>query len=263
MCRIALVVTALLVPFSSARAASAVLKKLEAATAQVKAKEYERAIEVTQPLLDNLKLNTVEEIILAHKVLGVAQCELGDQAKATEHYEALLTFSPTETIDDLVATKPCKSLFDQARGVKEPTQAVVPPPVQPTPKPAPAATTVAKEASPREGAWKLYVPFGVGQFHNHEKTKGLAFLSTESLAFSLAIASYFLFKAEENPDGTFSNPDTASVYRGLYYGSLAVGGGAAIWGIIDAVLVDKKIRAQGHAYRLEVTPRSALVALQF
>ena len=222
---------ATLLSLASARAEN-VEKQLDAAYKQVKSKNYEAAIGRTKPLLDKLLLNTVEEIITAHKILGVSYCELGDQEKASEHFKALVTFSPTETIDDLVRTKPCISLYASVQGV--PAPAVRPP----TPKKEEATAKLSAPPAPKErGRWKLYVPFGTGQFFNQERPKGWAFLSTEVLATAAAATTFALFQSEKNPDGTFTDSHRASVYRALFWSSLGVGTVTAVWGIIDAVVV--------------------------
>jgi len=228
--------------------AASYLNRLESASRQTKAKEYEQAIKQTQPLLDKLLLDTVEEIILAHRILGVAHCELGDQQQAAEHFQALVAFSPSESVSKLVSTKPCQTLFDEIRAGRS------------------TSTAVSKAASSADGSsvetvrttshldtmpmpsqststWKLYVPFGVGQFANGQRAKGLAFASGEVALMGLAISSFLLFQSEKNSDGTFSDPDLASTYRALYWSSLGVGIGVMAWGIVDAVWVHK--RSQG------------------
>ncbi len=225
-------------------AASSTLEKLEQAETQVLAKEYETAIEISKPLLDKLLLNTVEEIILAHKVLGVAYCELGDHPQARNHFETLLTFSPTESIQKLVRTNPCRSLFASIkRGKKPPTKKR-----KKKPEPVPAKPTSSLQIQPTQpqaetlspGLWKRYMPFGTGQFANQEDGKAWAFLGTQVGAIASGVTFYLLFKSEEDPSGSFTHPNRANVYRGLVWGSIGLGAVSTAWGIIDAVLVYKK-----------------------
>jgi len=218
------------------------LNDLQAAQRQVQTKQYERAIETAKPLLDGLALNTVEEIILAHRVLGVAHCELGDQPKATEHFETLLTFSPTESVSDIVSSKPCQTMFDELKQRKSPTAkvaAAAPATATPRAVTAPTIRKPARRAPLEPGLGRRLIPFGVGQFANQEPSKAWAFLSTEVASGALAVTSMILFKHEENDDGTFSNPDLAEVYRGLFWGGLGVWAISTVWGIIDATTTFK------------------------
>ncbi|HLG20654.1 MAG TPA: hypothetical protein VI895_12680 [Bdellovibrionota bacterium] len=252
--------------------ADANLEQLDRAMNHLKARRYKQAINVAQPLLDHLLLDTVEQIILAHRILGVSQCELGDQTKATEHFRTLLTFSPTETIDDIAVTKPCSNLFGSIKGGKPPavtaTTVTAPPAgpaaavtAAPPTEPAPASLQVQEAAATEtDDAWKRYVPFGVGQFANEQKVKGLAFMSTEIAAFSLSIASIILFNEEKDSSGTFGDPETAAVYRAMFWSSLGAGIGVAAWGIIDAVIVHKR---QTQAASISVRPDGVYYTRRF
>jgi hypothetical protein len=225
--------------------ADPLLGQLERALSLVKAKEYQAAIDRVSPLFEGLKLDTVEQIILAHKILGVSNCELGDQAKAEEHFKALLTFSPTESIRDVVATKPCAHMYARLQSAElgtqpqEPVPAAPAPKVEPTPLPTPLPPVTSSPPEPKGGAWKRYVPFGVGQFANDQDAKGMAFLTTESIAAATAGVMFGLFQAEKNPNGTFDNTGRANAYRAMFWSGVGIGTIAAVWGILDAVWVYK------------------------
>src|ERR1051326_8086283 len=109
--KLLVILTFLLLWSGAAFAASPAHEQLEVALKNLQSKDYEKAIARAKKPLEAFQLNTVEDIILAHKILGVAYCELGDQPKATEHFDALVTFSPNEIIEDLVKTKPCLELY--------------------------------------------------------------------------------------------------------------------------------------------------------
>lgn len=261
---IALLTGLLALPLN-AGAASSTLETLEKAQSQVKDKEYEAAIGQTKPLLDKLFLNTVEEIILAHRILGVSYCELGDHPQARNHFETLLTFSPTESINDLVSTNPCRTLFASVKNEKagpltkqkrrRAKKAAQPAPVQAAAQPQPP-----KEEPLNPGVWKRYVPFGTGQFANNENGKAWAFLTTETLAIASGVTFFLLFKNEEDNTGSFTHPDRANLYRGLVWGSIGLGTVAMSWGIIDAVLTYKKQTKKKNA-RLELN--GPLLTLRF
>ncbi len=241
--------------------ASTVRSQLEWSRSQIRTKNYEGAIKKTKPLLDRLLLNTVEEIILAHKILGVSYCELGDQGKTTEHFKALLVFSPNEAINDMVATKPCAEMYRNLQEIERNPKGISTKtpykPLQPTSSvsatqavsqeipvmkaieksPESISTPKTFEHSSPDDTWKRYVPFGVGQFANQDFQKGMAFLGTEVLATIVASTAFALFQLEKTSDGTFSHPNRASFYRATYWSSLGVGSVIMIWGIVDAVTV--------------------------
>jgi len=238
--------------------------QIELSLHHYKARRYQRSIDLVQPLLDQLRLNTVEEIIQAHRLLGLSHCELGDQPKALEHYKILLTFSPTETIDDIVVTKVCANLFNNLKGDRpiNAPRAVEKRETKVDPSPA-ILKTPEKSPLPSENRpWKVYIPFGTGQFINEQPRKGTAFLAGEATAFATAIAMFTLFKSEENSDSTFDDPESASVYRGVFWGSLGVGIGLATWGIVDAILVHKG-KTETSVQLPAVTFRGTSIALNF
>jgi hypothetical protein len=227
-------------------------ERLTRAQERLKAKEYSLAVTATKELLDQLALETVEDIVLAHKILGVSYCELQEQAKATEHFEALLSFSPKEEIGDLAPSVRCASLYTQLKNPKGKIVAANPV-VIPAPENSPVIT---KKATTAPSSWKLYVPFGTGQFYNRQNTKGWAFLSTETISFGVGFAGLLLFNGSKNTNGTFSDPDAASAYRAMYWGGLSVGIGATVWGIIDAIVVNRRAenRTEKAAFNLHFSP---------
>lgn len=250
--------------------------RLENALKQAKSKNYETAIQKTKPLLDNLKLDTVGEIITAHKVLGVSYCELGDQTKAKEHFKALVAFSPQESIQDLVVSNPCKNLY---MGIQEKeamaSLGVSTPELKKNTQPVVVETldipeltsrssldSLEKENPMNADLWKRFIPFGVGQFANQEPQKGYTFLATEALAVVSGATAFTLFQVGKNDDGTFSNPGRASLYRTMYWSSLGVGSVALVWGIVDAVVkFNRKPKAQATASNHQQNP--ILLSFQF
>ena len=96
------VVLAAFVPLNSEAQVSTTLTT---SAGYVRDRNYNRAISDTELLLDGLALDTVEEIIEAHKILGVAYCETGNRSKALNHFRALLAFSVSTDLQS-------SSLFD-------------------------------------------------------------------------------------------------------------------------------------------------------
>ncbi|MFH1263122.1 MAG: hypothetical protein V1495_06735 [Pseudomonadota bacterium] len=253
-------------PYPQAGHADPILDRLQAAQSLVRAKEYSAAINQTQPLLDGLKLETLEAIILAHKILGVASCELGDQPKAQEHFKILLTFSVTEEISDLVVTKPCANLYAELQEEERPQAhkpKTAPKSVAPTPKNRPVPNPPVKEPTKTGGAWKRYLPLGVGQFANDQPNKGVAFLASEGALFATAGLMAALFHMEREPDGTFTHSDRADAYKTTFWTTLGVGTAIAVWGIVDAVTTERSSNQAVKNSTSFSTPEMGMVALRF
>ena len=180
-----------------------VISTIELAEEDVRGRGYENALKSLYPLLDQLKLKTMEEIVRTHRVLGVAHCETGNEVKALEHFDAMLSFSSSEKISDLVKTNYCKQLFEKAQGkgkrlaeTKAVKKNIKNNPSDPKP-----LLGLSKMATDKSDQWKYWLPFGSGQFKNGEKRKGRFFLISEGVLMSAAITSLALFKAEENSEG--------------------------------------------------------------
>lgn len=204
---------------------------LHSADVAFRAKQYERAISKAKQLLDSLVLDTVEEITLAHRILGVSYCELGDQKKAIKHFRTLITFSPNESLGNAEASKPCHSLFGDLKNGKKFT--AVPSTTHNSP-------SEKASASSTSGYAKRFIPFGYGQFQNEQRQKGIAFTSTQAAAVILSATMYGLFRSDRRSDGTFAHPGRASVYRGFFWGSMGVGIASALWGVTDAVVIYRR-----------------------
>lgn len=215
---------------SPALASQEVLDRLHTADKMIHQHRYREAIQMAQPLLDGLLLDSVEKITLAHRILGTAYCESGRRDRASEHFEALHNFDPSVRLDQISAGPDCRKLQASFENEGTRTQYQSNPPAQAIPK-VPVISSPRKESS----AWKIWVPFGTGQFLNEEPTKGWIFLGLEASFFSTAIASHFLFEGERLPNGTFQDKGKANAYRTLFWTSLGAGIAATAWGLADAV----------------------------
>lgn len=197
-----------------------------------KAGKHADAILRVQPLLNALKLDTIESIVLGNKILAVSYCELEDREKAKEHFETLKAFQPDESLKEFTLSSSCADFF----GIKKN------PPKKPKTVELENAPPVAipDHLKPKESSWKLYAPFGTGQFHNGQRDKGWAFLATQTVGLLAAGTMYVLFQSEKNKDGTFPKPGLANAYKKTYWSALGVAGASSIWGVIDALVVHKK-----------------------
>lgn len=241
---------------------------LKQAEVEVRKRNYKTAIDLTWPLLDQLRLSSVEEIAQGHKILGFARCELGDIGHAKEHFEVLIVFSPNESIEQLQPSAGCQKLFQQIKqpiksspkkiqtssiddaGLKtrpisyESTNRTVNLKIQPD------------NATTSDSTWKLWMPFGIGQFVNDERKKGLFFMASEGVMFGTAVTSLVLFYQEDRINGKFVHPDRGRNYQALFWSSLGVGLALEAWGVVDARSVHQKRKRKSmtaHTWKIQPT----------
>ncbi len=84
------------------------MKVLDKAYMYALDKHYKEAISKALPLLDSLTLNKIEEIVLAHQILSLSYCEIGNKEKAQEHLKALRAFSPNEDFRAFNPSQDCQ-----------------------------------------------------------------------------------------------------------------------------------------------------------
>lgn len=187
-------------------------------------KDFAKSFEIAQTLLDELKLNTIEEISFAHKILGLAHCETGNFDQGLEHFETLKTFSPNASLDGIQTSKTCKNLFEKKQMPKVKKSKKEPEPEYSTP------TDNLDSQSTTKGTYgSRLIPFGVGQFKNDQNKKGVAFLVGQTLLYSTAAITLSMHANNENKG-----------LRDFGYATLATGGFVSLWGIVDAVKTFKK-----------------------
>ena len=90
------------------------MKTLDKAYMSALNKNYQQAISKTLPLLDSLALNKIEEIVLAHQILTLSYCELGNKEKTMEHFMALKAFSPNEDFRAFSVTPECQKVLKES-----------------------------------------------------------------------------------------------------------------------------------------------------
>jgi hypothetical protein len=200
------------------------LALLDKAYVHVLQKEYQAALDITQPLLDQLSLNTIEEITLAHKILGVSKCELEDYPKALDHFQTVKTFTPGESLDGVPVSSTCQQLFVKLTLPK--TKKGVATRSQPSNQPTALTLVQNQDRIKNSLSAGYYVPFGVGQFKNGDKKKGVAFLIAQTLLYSTAAVTLSSYAQQDDP---------SLALRDVGITSLIGGGFVSIWGITEAV----------------------------
>ena len=214
--------------------------------------EYARVIALVRPLLyPSIQLNSQEQVVEAHRLLGIAFFKTRDETQAEREFSILLNSNPDFHLDRLVdgaevaqfVDRIRQHMEDELRRVKELER---------------QREEEQKKRREREEEERrkhpIYVdrevrliehpfainffPFGAGQFQNGERRKGYTFLISEGV---LAAASLSIWVAEQelypNGRGSLKN-DSQSVATTLQVARLTTGVGFyALWalGVYDAI----------------------------
>ncbi len=86
-----------------------------------------------------------------------------------------------------------------------------------------------------------YLPFGLGQFQNHENVQGTLFATSQVLALGLNMTSYWMIESLRSADGYYdpgpgNAAETARNWRVMQYVGLGVFVGIYAWSVIDALV---------------------------
>jgi tetratricopeptide (TPR) repeat protein len=221
--------------------------------------DYDQAITHLVELLEPVKLERDEEVVVARETLGVCYFIRGDLEKARAQFVELLRLDTYYALDPLLYPPPLVEFYDGIRReIEEELKRI-------------RAERLAKEAAEREAAEKsekekppnervrverwhqkenslliACVPFGAGQFQNGETGKGIAFLASEVALFTTNIAAYYAGMDLRQNDGTIrpEDEDLAEALRVTQMVSLGLGLAVAAYGVVDALLNFKELEVE-------------------
>jgi tetratricopeptide (TPR) repeat protein len=207
---------------------------------------------------DQAKLQNRALLLESRKYLAASYLFLGLREKAVEQFERLLLDDPSYQLDPLAFPEEVQKTFSEVRSNFEQVEKVQRTKEEKKTR-AEKVTIKKKEDSSRfdrnkiqrvmsiaeterverlHSRWIALIPFGVGQFQNGDRGWGTFFVISEGLAAAVNIASYFLHQGLK---GKVPNSDELGKARFLEnafcytnWGSLALLGGLAVGGIIDA-----------------------------
>ena len=224
--------------------------------------EYKRAIGLLHPLLyPELRLDSEEEVVQTHRMLGVAYLFEGQQEQARREFRKLLELSPDFQLDPYLESPRVVEFFQgvvreqraelgdiEARLKKREAELAKKP-----------AGGLVERRIDRHSYAINFLPFGSGQFQNGNRKKGWLFLTTESAlavtslaAFTVNFAAYGVRPYRGCLDPVVAQPDgspgvcpddridhsSENLSRNLTRLQVVSGGlffATAIWGIVDAI----------------------------
>ncbi|HEY3360144.1 MAG TPA: hypothetical protein VGQ83_43230 [Polyangia bacterium] len=249
MRRLVLTWVALLVPLATAAQGLDPVSQFNAGRRAYEKKEYARALGYIRPLLyPNILLGAEEQIVDAHRVLGVSRFMTDDREAAKREFVSLLGYRPDYVLDPGADPPAAVSFFEtvkreldeRARAARERQQreeerrrieeALARRPVVYVDR-----TQVLERVVDRRARWPHFLPFGYGQFENGQRHKGWAFLGGQAALAATSLTAFTLFEANQ---GHWS-PNDKSTIDALRTVQIAAGGAffaVAIWGILDAIV---------------------------
>ena len=246
MRRLVLIV-ALLVP------AAALAQKPVDATAEFNAgrrayeqKRYLEVITRLRPLLyPSILLASEEQTIDAHKLLAFSHFLLGDRESAKRELVSLIGYRPDYVFDPTADPPKAVEFFEtvrkdldkrareaRERQAREEERRRLEEEL--TRRRVVYLDRTVERVVDRRTRWPLYVPFGYGQFDNHQRGKGWFFLSTESVLLAGTVASAAIYAAGQ---GHWHRSDLTTIrtLQGCAWAGGIAFVGVLVWGIVDAL----------------------------
>jgi hypothetical protein len=223
--------------------------------------EYQRAIKTLTPLLyPELRLESEEEVIQAHRLLGVSYLFENKPDQARVEFRKLLELAPDFRLDALLDPPRVVDFFNdvlreqqselgdiEARLKKREAEL------------ARRSGQVLERRIERRSFALTFVPFGVGQFQNQQRRKGWLFFGSEAALGGISVATfvanfaiYGLRPIRPCLDPVMTRPDGKpgvcmperidhsgeNRSRNLTTVQVVSGGlffAVAIWGVVDAI----------------------------
>jgi hypothetical protein len=223
--------------------------------------EYQRAIKTLTPLLyPELRLESEDEVIQAHRLLGVSHLFEHQPDQARVEFRKLLELAPDFRLDALLDPPRVVDFFNDV--LREQQSELGDIEARLKKREAEMARRngqVLERRIERRSFLLNFVPFGVGQFQNQQRRKGWLFFGTEAAlagtsmaAFVTNFALYGIKPVRPCLDPVLAGPDGRpgqctreridhsgeDVSRNLTRVQMISGGlffAVAIWGVVDAI----------------------------
>lgn len=223
--------------------------------------EYQRAITTLEPLLyPELRLESEDEVVQAHRILGVSYLFENQPDHAKSEFRKLLELAPDFRFDPLLDPPRVVDFFNQV--VKEQQDELGDIESRLKKREAELArrsSQVLERRIERRSFLINFVPFGAGQFQNQQRRKGWMFFGTEAALAATSIAAFVtnfslygvrpirpcLDPPITNPSGApwvcppsridHSGEDFSRTLTRVQMASGTLFFAVAIWGVIDAI----------------------------
>ena len=203
--------------------------------------DWQSAIEVINVLLyPELQLARKEQVVEAHILLGAAYYQTGNRERAREEFQRALQIEPEQSIGTRLYSDGASRLFDETKTdlriakEREDEKARIAQRLKEIEDY--KKSLIVYETHPY---YVNFVPFGAGQFQNHQRGKGIFFAATQGVT-GAASAGIFLYLASKYGLVSSSVPlDEGPGVRRLQEIEIATGVaflGFYAWSVVDALL---------------------------
>jgi hypothetical protein len=211
-------------------------------------KRYQEVVNRLRPLLyPSILLASDEQMIDAHRLLAISHFLLEDREAARREFVSLIGYRPDYVFDAAADPPRAVEFFEgirkdldkrareaRDRQAREEERKKIEEELARRKVVYVDRTQVVERVVDRRTRWPLYVPFGYGQFDNHQRGKGWFFLSAETLLLAGTVTSAAIYAAGQ---GHWHRSDLTTI-RALQ-GTAWAGGiafvGVLVWGIVDAL----------------------------
>jgi len=173
--------------------------------------DYEHAAETLAELVLPGRLAKEQDLVDAHRMLGIAFYQVGKKGEARREFMALLYLAPDTRLDPFLTPPPVVEFFDEIRASIADKLAAVREQKErerAAGRPTPTVTVVERRVRPHQWAGN-FVPFGFPQFDRGEWVWGLLFLTTQATGAVSALGLYWGLDAIIDSDGFVGASDRA------------------------------------------------------
>lgn len=154
--------------------------------------QYQRAISTLHPLLyPELRLESEEEVLVAHRMLGVSYLFENQPEQARVEFRKLLELAPDFRFDALLDPPRVVEFFNEVARQQQSELGDIE--VRLKKREAELArrsSQVLERRIERRSLPLAFVPFGVGQFQNQQPRKGWLFLGVEGVLATTSLAAF-------------------------------------------------------------------------
>jgi hypothetical protein len=185
--------------------------------------DYPATRALLRPLIDREVFTDAADRNQALRLYGVAALLEGRTGEAEGALTALLAHDPAARLDPALYPPEVVAFFDAIRARRQAELA-----------------RAAERARGRKHLLLAVLPFGVGQFQNHQPRKGYALLALELALVAGAAATFAAFQSAQQPGATFADNGDARALKNANLGCWAALGAAWLYGVSDALYYYRK-----------------------
>lgn len=197
---------------------------------------YRKAIELFENLLNPLRISDEEKVVTAYQLLGISCFLENEREKAREAFIQVLHRQPDFHLNPVVIPPPIVEYFDDIRIELKPQLDEIRRRREEMARRQEAEVTVYIERKVATHSFLLnFFPFGVGQFQNGEKAKGVALLVSQAVSAGASLTAYTVVQSMKDSAGWFDHPGQARAWQVVQLSSGGLFFALYTLGVVDAI----------------------------